>query len=167
MAVGKIQRTPTGLLQYLGMVGTGIPPTLMADEVRASFDITPFYNAGVIAGQSVAGNVQVPGNTQIATVPAGQAWLVLGGQLSVQAGAIGETVRTSALIGLKDGNNVRVATSQTMTSLAATARLSHGFMLPNPILLTPGESIGFVLEDSNLGVARTGGIVALTAVLAV
>lgn len=151
MAVGKIQRTPQGLLQYLGMVGTGVPPTLMADEVRAVFDLAPFYIAGRLEGVGATNAAAAAvADFARATVPAGEMWLLISGQYGLTATTSGDQAALSFILNTVDINRIRCDSFPLRTAVAATARLSQGFRFEKPIVLRAGEAIDVTVDDINL-----------------
>lgn len=157
MAVGKIQRVPRGLLQYLGMVGSGRSPVDMADEVRGVFDLTPFYSRDLLTGVSQGDNVQNVGDTVVLPVPAGKAWLVICVQAGMTTAIAGELIAPSARIRI--GNNqIRFASWTKMTASAAAAQLSFGTYLPRPLLLTAGNELQLHCDDILAAAPRNGTI---------
>lgn len=170
MAVGKIQRTSRGLLQFLGMVGTGVPPTLMADEVRPAVDLLHFFGTTQIirVGASGAANAQNPGDAVVATVPSDTYWIMLGGNVAVGPAAAGDIMRTSfrvqvtpAAPGPVATGQVQLGQSELMTAQAANAVLSFGLTLPQPFILSPGDSIRGTVLDSNVAAALDMSVFAL------
>ena len=159
MAVGKIQRHPRGLLQLLGMVGSGVPPTAMADEVAANVEMLPFWGSELLAGRSADGTVTNRGDSVQLPVPVGKAWMLLGGQYTVVAGAVGEQALLTFAINLKNANTIRIdKMAAIQTAVAADARLGGAFALEHPILLTAGNGVQVFADDLNVAVARVANI---------
>lgn len=157
MSVGKIQRTPRGLLQFLGMVGTGVPPTELADEVRANFPLLPFLGSTIAQNVGASGSVQAVGDVVTVPVPAGQAWILIAGNYG-SALAAADEARYSFRILTKDGNFVRLHTSQWFGSPYTPPGVQNGitgFTLPMPFVLTAGESIEAILDVGPLAAPVT------------
>lgn len=164
MAVGKIQRTPSGLLQFLGMVGTGVPPTLMADDVRATFNVLPFYGVSLMTGQSANGTLTNAGDNVELLVPAGQQWVLLAAQGTVTLGAANETARLALQIVARNNQRIRVATGPELFAGLGTAIgdiVSVATTFPQPLVLASGMGLRCSLEMDGLAAARNANVAAL------
>jgi len=163
MSVGKIQATPRGFLQFLGMVGSGVPPTSMGDDVRATIDMLHFYGQGRLqrAGSTGLGAGTATGASHTHTVPTGEAWILVAGNATIGPVALNDQVRSSFRVITKDGFSVQVAQSELMVAATANAILSLGFTFPQPFMLVAGESIRVTLNDAVLAGAIDIGAYAL------
>lgn len=164
MSVGKIQRTPLGVLQFLGLVGSGQAPVDLADEVRGQIDMLPFYGASSFRSNSQNGSLQNIGDSIVLSVPDRVAWLLLAAQVIMVVGAAGEQGRFS--IGIQPpapvGGGMRVHTMPSIqTAVGANARIVDGFCFPRPILLAAGSSLTCVVEDINVAAARAATLTGL------
>jgi len=159
MAVGIVQRFPRGLLQFLGMVGTGDQPRLLADEVRASLDMLHFYGSTTIqrVGATALAGVTAAGDQLVLTVPAGEHWMMLGATVAVGPAAAADVLRTSFRVQVPPAagspstvGQVQLGQSGELTAVAAGAILSFGFPLPQPFMLAAGSAIVANVDDENI-----------------
>ena len=159
MSVGKVQRVPRGFLQFLGMVGSGITPTQMGDDIRATVDMTPFLGATLLGTLQVNdAAMQLVGDVVSAPVPAGEGWYLLGATYGIVAQAIGDSASCRLrIIDPRTGNQPGIDNfAQPKTAVAATAALVQSVLFPQPLILLPGNELQMVIDDSNLPAVRIG-----------
>lgn len=162
MPIGRIQRDARGLLNFLQVIGQTERPNAIDETVRGTLDMVPFWGSLLFQSRRLTGAVQNPGDTISLAVPTGEAWYMVGAQYGVLAGAANEAVACSCLIVMPpDSVPIRIASFARKTSMAATAQLLQGHDFAQPYILSPGSSIQMTVDDSNLGVARTGAVAAI------
>jgi len=162
MPIGRIQRDARGLLNFLQIVGQTERPNALDETVRGVMDMIPFWGSLLFQSRRLTGAVQNPGDTVSLAVPQGEAWYMIGGQYGVLAGAANEAVACSYLVVMApDSVPIRLASFARKTSMAATAQLLQGHDFAQPFILSPGSSVQMTVDDSNLGVARTGAVAAI------
>jgi hypothetical protein len=85
----SVQRVPPGLLELLGMRGTGQLPTRLVDTLSGELALLDAYGSQSSAVRSAIGLAVAPNGTINLPVPAGQAWIVksFGAQIIAAAGA--------------------------------------------------------------------------------
>lgn len=155
MSVGKIQTSPPGLLNLLGMVGSGQEPVMLADEVRGTFELLDFYAARYIdVLENTSAVARAAGNTVSLVAPPRETWILYAAQCSIGANA-GDTARMS--IRVRTGAiQCTVFSSYEQTATIASASLGGGVLFPRPLILRPGMEILSRLDDADaVGGVRT------------
>ena len=142
------------------MVGTGVPPTAMADEIRSQINLLPFLGKDLLTPLSATGNVQLVGDRVDLAVPQGEAWLMVAGQANMAVGAAGEQVALGYVV-FQGTLGSRVANLPIQTAVAAAANITIGFAFPQPVLLTPGNQVSLIVDDINVAAARVASVAAL------
>lgn len=74
----KVQRRASGLLSALGIVGSGDTPNALAELVSPTMDVQLFFDAGRHEIADASGAAVAAGDNVTITVPATQAWRVIG-----------------------------------------------------------------------------------------
>jgi len=139
------------------MVGSGVPPTLMSDEVQATFDLTPFYGAGLLASDGINDTAQNIGDKWTFRVASGSSLVLLAAQANVTIAAAEDAI---VAIGIEDksGGFVRIAAMNRMIQIPSAApantRMGIGVALEHPVVLTAGEGLSGILDSANLVAAR-------------
>ncbi len=146
----KIQRIPGGLLDQLGIRGTGRNPEAVLEELRTVIDLTDYYSVGLIESvsetevgiQPNAGSVR-----STIDVPAGEAWRVLSigyrvenaasdtawdGAPFIRPGGVGVALRFGEMNAGKTVN----------PGIQASAGITMDFIIP------PGSQLGTVVQRS-------------------
>jgi hypothetical protein len=144
-----IQRFPKGLLDFLGMKGSGRTPSELEAELRSVIDSTPLYLSDRAAGiVSNTGNMAADGvqafASAVATVPAGEIWIPL--NCSLQRDTAGLTAGNSFefYITLFQAQFGRVILPGLGTVVAAPASGggATGFVWHDRCCLLPGDGFG-------------------------
>jgi len=160
--IGRIQRDQRGLLNWLGIVGETRRPSHIEDDIKGTVDMAPWLGSTLFQNRRLTGNVQAPGSGVNLSVPAGEAWYMIGGQFGVVTAGVGEIVACSFIISMPpDSVAIRIAGFEARTAVSAIAQLIQGVTFPQAFILLPGSSIQLFVDDSNLAVPRTGSIAAV------
>lgn len=140
-----IQRVPRGVLELLGLRGSGDLPHDMAQEIRATLDIGPFYGFDLLRTPSqliaaVANGFNTHANL---TVPSGEIWAMTNITAEISTGAGAAVVASLGYKRLQDNaGSARTLGLPTIT-MAATATQLQGVPLPfGTLLLSSGDTVG-------------------------
>lgn len=139
-----IQRVPRGVLELLGLRGSGDLPHDMAQEIRATIDIGPFYGFDLLrTPSSLTAAIANGWNTTTAlTVPAGEIWVP--SNISVELGS-GVGAAAQVWLGykrLQDNTGPNRSFGQGIT-LAASQTAQLGLSIAfGQLILASGDSVG-------------------------
>jgi len=144
-----INRQPTGWLGFLGIKNGGRYPSQSSDTLAPTWDLSDLYLSNSRNWATTSAAVNGLGNYPHFTPPNGQVWYVHSyGGVSPTLGS-GETLIMVPLLWntalgygtpLSDG-----------TSLQAAVGNRASVALPRPIILGPGDSLGFAAIRWTLG----------------
>lgn len=148
-----IQRVPRGVLELLGLRGSGDLPHEMAQEIRATLDIGPFYGFDLLRTPSslVAAVANGWNTTAALTVPAGEIWVVTNATVQWGSGAGAAGSLWFGYKRLQDNTGPSRSFAPAMSQvLAASTTYQVGVCMPfGQLLLASGDTIG----TSALGIA--------------
>jgi hypothetical protein len=152
-AVTAINRQPTGWLGFLGIKNFGRNPSTAAQVLAPTWDLADLYLAQSRKWLTTSIAVNALGNYPCFGPPAGQVWHVWSfGGITPTLGT-GETcdlvpLLWNAALGygtpLSAGNNLLHAVGHRAT-----------VALPYPIILTPGDQVGFAATRFTIGTLNT------------
>lgn len=142
----SIQSVPAGLLELLGMKGTGINPRTLESAVRATVDARQMFALARLSSPADGFNSGAAGTNALLVVPEGQWWIVLSvqgilrvdgaactyleGNVQLRYGAAGLLSVQRGVLTL--GDNSALDDNQTM---------HIGWHAPEPVILRPGGAI--------------------------
>jgi hypothetical protein len=154
----SIQRLPKGLLDWLGMKGSGETPTQLAATVAAVNDIGELYLLDRL-GQANSATIAIPtvgtfqgtasGNT---VVPDLTIWLVK--SISITTGTLPAGTSYTARPGYqRKQSNVYLAPNN-QNAAAAGERIAEGWYFEKPLILLPGDQPIVSVERIVVGTAQ-------------
>lgn len=149
-----IQRVPRGVLELLGLRGSGDLPHDMAQEVRATLDIAPFYGMDLL--RTVSNLNAAPGtgwNTSatVLTVPAGEIWVMQNLTTSISTGVGGACVGSFGYRRLQDNAGPIRMIGLPQINLAASQLYQQGLTFNwGQVVLTAGDSVGVTVGSITL-----------------
>lgn len=154
-----IQRIPRGVLDFLGLRGTGDLPNNIAEAISGSVDLSSLYALNVlISVHQVSGAIGLglnPATTPM-TVPNGEMWVVM------QTGALVTTVAAStctwALVYdravFTGGSSAYHYLSQSIDMAASQVRAAGVTFQFGQLCLNPGDRLG-IQSQAQAGTAPT------------
>ena len=136
-----IQPPPSGLLGMMGIKSMGRNPTNLAPVLAPTFDLVPFYQAGVRSILLTSGAVANVNNSSITlgTVPQGVVWIIE--SISANAGPLGAAANVTAWIIVTDpaGNHIYFGAP---TPKGLTGEVIEAILVPvRPFIALPGSKI--------------------------
>ena len=140
-----IQRVPRGVLELLGLRGSGDLPHDMAQEIRATLDIGPFYGFDLLRTPSSLLSAMSAGfNTSTAlTVPAGEMWAVTNISAEISTAAASAATVNIGYKRLQDNTGPPRMIGLPSVVLGASQTVSMGVPLAFGVLiLASGDTIG-------------------------
>ncbi len=144
----RIQRTPRGLSNLLGLFGADTPE-LMANEIRAIVDATQFYGIQQQQGQNAANAAAASGTPVVLTAPATQYWVVF----NLAAVVLEQAAMTYCDLTLSmNGQTTQRAGRD--AGFTAGRELWATLFLPYPFLLLPGQSLAAVAKFAGVANAN-------------
>jgi len=150
-----IQRFPRGLLDLLGMKGTGQAPTSLAELLAGTIDATQFYLfERITTTTKFLANSAIGGYRTDATltVPAGELWIFDTASYFIAVSAAGSIRLTPAYqraVSTGDWSGLGVQTQQ-VGGAAATDQLISG-QLGRELILSPSDTIGAYINAPIVG----------------
>lgn len=132
-----IQRVPSGLLELLGMKGTGQTPPVLASELAGVVDTTQMYLRSVLSSQSIVNAAAVLATAVDITVPDNQYWILRGAYVRLQPAA-GCTALAAALQIGNIGTIIPVAWNE-FSTFGTNFVMSLPWQPPQPWILAPGD----------------------------
>lgn len=145
--IESVQAIPQGLLEILGMKGSGINPRSLDSVLQGVIDVRQMYALNVVSTQSALAAAAVPINTATVTVPPNENWVLLSAVATLVA-ADGASSLVLAGVGMGFGaaatpilcttkNLIRGAGA--LFSIGST--LAVPFFPPYPVLIRGGGSV--------------------------
>jgi hypothetical protein len=150
-----IQRPPAGLLELLGLRGTGLTPTALEDYLRGSLDLTVLYLAPL--GRTLRGATGVANATGFfagtgLTVPTSEIWVATALSASSSNMAAGESYRLSPAVSRGGSvNTLEIFRQGEQTASGITQRIGTGVALELYDLYGPGDAFGVYVTDVTAG----------------
>lgn len=140
-----IQGFPSGLLSLLGLKNLGKLPDTLLDDVRATFELAPWYVRGLRAPVYGGGTTVATGGLQVASysgaVPAGQLWYLHSASVQVQSAA-NATQRAFCTVGIFDAIYPVLRESQVeLVSSNFVGGYGEAICTLRDTWLYPGESV--------------------------
>lgn len=154
--MGKLNKTPEGMLSLLASKTDGTNPSDLMEAVRPTLDLLAFYQTSLEAA-SFSGAFAGLGTDLVVVVPSNEIWLVHACHITAVYTSNAQTaILALKFTGLVNQNNVPVQSyfkndvgwrpqSANTYAAGAAARLSHFF--EKPFLLRAGQGIGGELMD--------------------
>jgi len=146
-----LHKIPDALLGAFNLKTNGQAPNQFGDVVLPTGELLDFYLRDFLRISNIAGTVQNPGDAVSLTVPAGEMWRLLGVGVAIQP------VPADAAIGPYGRFDVRYEIATVPSYIIATAgpamgavarNISHGFMLPVPLLCKASTVIAWRNETA-------------------
>lgn len=139
-----IQRYPSGLLDFLGMQSTGDTPHELAQELRASLDLTDLYLSDRLRAASAGGAVAITATGYqaggVQTVcPSGENWLVYGMGMTSVAITAGATIK--GCMGIFRQSSAQVQLLPITFDCIAAELIVVGSWTEKPMVWRPGDSL--------------------------
>jgi len=150
-----IQRPPAGLLELLGLRGTGITPVALEDYLRGSLDLTVLYMAPL--GRTLRGATAAVGATGFfagtgLAVPTSEIWVCTAISASSSNMAAGESYRLCPAVSRGGSvNTLELFREGEQTASGVTQRIGTGVNIPLYDLYGPGDSFGIYCTDVTAG----------------
>jgi hypothetical protein len=153
-----VQRYPQGLLEILGMKGTGDVPSQLANSYVGTLSIMQMLTRTNITRTLAANAAAVQGNTVIVTVPQNEVWTL--GTLNVRIPEQAAMTVVSTSVTVNRAGQPSVVASERWSALSAGPFVAGGnlFLTWSPDeawVLLPGETIVAALTTL-AGVANAG-----------
>lgn len=105
--MSRINTAPRALQDLLGNTAAGVNPSTLADVVRPSFDMLPFWSVDKTDYVQFAGQIAAVFQQQTIRVPEGEIWVPLSMSADITGTVIGEFF--SIVVGVaNDANIIRV-----------------------------------------------------------
>ena len=150
-----IQRAPAGLLELLGLRGTGNTPRQLDELLQGHLDLTPLYLAP-LARTIRAATAAVGANgffgATAATIPQGELWVLSSIAASSTNMAAGESYRLALAISRGGSvNTLEIFAQSTQTASGVTQRIGTGYTFPEFKILGPGDVPGVYVTDVTAG----------------
>jgi len=149
----RIQRVPTGLLDFLRLRSEGRTPDNLLDDVRATVDVSPNYDLERSVAVTEPINMAT-GQIEFIEVPGDEVWkLIALGVMRDAGGTTGSfqykfTYSVERLLGA-GLNGVPFLTSDALVYPAAigvTGRFADAHTLPKPFFLSAGQRLTVQLQ---------------------
>ena len=147
----KIQQIARGLLDQLGIKGTGINPENLLDDVRPVMDVTNYYGLAKIEQLSTSETTVNPSEGQsfgVQVIPPGEAWRVhgIGYRLSNLSTSVFNVSWKSFIRAGGTGTALRVGEINADSQMTNAEQYSEGHIFTPPLVLPPGSELGLVCE---------------------
>jgi len=144
----RLQKAASGLLSFFELKVDGGNPDSFSNVVTPVVEVAEFYDAAVQqVGISVA-NVTNPGDSVVATVPAGQAWRVrgVGFTLNVAAATTAVDGAGGAVFYNPGAGGIPIYELHSIQKItpANAWTLNGGVLLPKPFVALPGTQLFFI-----------------------
>jgi len=146
-----IQRPPVGLLELLGLRGSGTTPYALEDLLRGSLDLTVLYMAPL--GRTLRGATAAVGANGFfggtgLTIPTSEFWVVTQISASSSNMAAGESYRLSPAVSRGGAvNTLEIFSEAQQTASGITQRIGVGVNIPLYDLFGPGDTFGVFVSD--------------------
>lgn len=146
----QVQKPPWGYLDLIGAKSNGQNPNQVADMVSSTVELLPFFLVGrqIDYSQSEVTKT-LRDDRAVVQVPAGEIWWVQGISGFLNASAAG--VIMSAVLRYRTRSSSFDQTvaynDQPRTALAASSRLTLGWMPPQPLILSAGAQCLMILNE--------------------
>lgn len=134
-----ISRLPTGLLDLLGMKGTGDTPHELAAYLQSNVDLTDLYLSDRVSFLLGSPTITGVGFVGGSPVPDGQVWLVQGLSLQSNPVTAGASVTISLAHYIARLNTAFILHPQQNTYAAGTI-LGMGLRFDRPAIWRPGDT---------------------------
>lgn len=141
----KIQRIPAGLLNFLGIVGSGQTLRSLTDDVVPTLDVTPYYQQPDLDSTFEQVVAVAVGDQARVIVPPGESWKIVAYGGLVTSTVVGDVVWAYSGIGIENGvpgaNGITMPTCVMPSArVVATAgeEIRWGEIVPTPLILPPG-----------------------------
>jgi hypothetical protein len=137
-----IQRVPRGVLELLGLRGSGDLPHEMAQEIRATLDIGPFYGFDLLKTPSQL-TASVANGWNIAhTVPPGELWVPTNISAEFSSGVGAAAFLCLGYKRLQDNTGPNRSFGQSVTlGASAIAQMGVSFNF-GQLILASGDTVG-------------------------
>lgn len=146
-----IQRPPAGLLELLGLRGTGNTPVALEDYLRGTLDLTTLYMAPLARNVRGATGVAAANGFFAGTglvIPTGEIWVLTALAASSSNMAAGESYRLAPAVSLGGAvNTLEIFTQGQQSAAGITQRIGTGVQVDLYDLYGPGSSFGVYVTD--------------------
>lgn len=140
----SIQRVPIGLLELLGMKGSGTNPNAITSEVRPVVDLAQMYGIRTIDQASAINAALAIGGTMTITVPQNEHWLLFNA-FTFFTGGGGTITELGGNVALDLGSGQSFVVAQNRDSSAAgfpaASSMQIPWQAPYPWIIKPGGAI--------------------------
>jgi hypothetical protein len=142
--VAFINKQPTGWLGFLGIKNFGRNPSQVAEVLAPTWDLSDLYLASSRQLVITTGTINAVGTYPAFSPPAGRVWHVWGfGVLSVAMNAANVIDASPMIYNVPLGHPVVIGNGLNTIADGTVAGSRVSFGIDRPVILVPGDSIGF------------------------
>lgn len=143
--IQSVQSVPQGLLELLGMKGSGVNPRSLDSVVQANIDVRQMYALSKLSSPSASAAAGAPPVEARITVPDNEWWMLLGASTTVISDTGGMTY-VAATISVSFGSQGLIPVAEEnwgpgITFVAGSSVHTLPFFPPYPLVLRPGSAI--------------------------
>jgi len=143
--VTTIQRYPKGLLDFLGMKGTGDAAHEIAQQLVPTLEQTDFYLQDRLTYQLMTPGIAIPGvgmqSFALSAVPDGFIRLIVDLSMRIPTVAAGASVRCHLVAFRGTGSTYAVALTEALNVGANESNVA-GVHYQRPLIMLPGQGLG-------------------------
>lgn len=149
--MSRINRVPVGLQDVLGSTAMGDNPSDLLEEVRATFDMWPFWMADRVRHIAASASVAVRGATVIITVPQNEIWQPIILSIALSGGVdVGTTFRMTPCMFTVPGNpavRIRIAAGPLQAVATVGEIITEAVHFPQRFFINSGQGIGLTMDE--------------------
>lgn len=140
-----IQRYPRGIINLLGMLGTGETPHKFSNDISGEVDMLDFYlsDRGEVVECTTAAVLALGFNAFVGSaVPSGELWLIYEASFIVPQIAAASTLDCSLVMYRSPTVNTKAVALGPRVNILASQGGCDGLHFEKPMLMQPGQSWG-------------------------